>query len=288
MPNALDKLNKTVSGIETTPARSSRKLNLAKRQLQYIYQPLILHSNTYKPELTVDSIKMYINNDHIGRILYSEISSFISSLDEEERKTVSYNLDTLVNYVIDNDVGADVRKVGMKIYDHFQLNLIQFENAKLVSERAIAESITEEKEKLRDEVKRIEREYITILGIFSAIMLAFVGSFTFSTSVLNNISEVSAYTLALIALIIGLVFVVLITVLIDFLRDINDKLIKDSNGNKMMNPVSKFAIVALSFIIIVSFIGNALSNITFPEVITICHQAEVQSDEENTSDLSFE
>ena len=132
----------------------------------------------------------------------------------------------------DNAVSPDIQKISIKLYDHFQLNLIQLENAKAASDKAIAESIVEEKEKLHQEVKGIEKEYITILGIFAAIMLAFVGSFTFSTSVLENIAKTDVYSIALIALIIGLVFLILITVLIDFLRDINDKVVKDDLGVK--------------------------------------------------------
>lgn len=78
--------------------------------------------------------------------MYSEISSFIVGLNESERATVSTNLETLVSYVLDNDVGLDIQKISIKLYDHFQLNLIQLENAKKSSDRAIAESIVYEKE----------------------------------------------------------------------------------------------------------------------------------------------
>lgn len=47
-----------------------------------------------------------------------------------------------------------------------------------------ANSIGEAKENLQKQIKGVEKEYITILGIFAAIVLAFVGGITFSNSVL--------------------------------------------------------------------------------------------------------
>ena len=38
-----------------------------------------------------------------------------------------------------------------------------------------------------------QREYISILGIFAAVVLAFTGGIAFSTSVLKNINTVSVY-----------------------------------------------------------------------------------------------
>ena len=152
-------------------------------------------------------------------------------------------------------------KIVIKIYDHFQLNLIQIENIGKIKQQEIVESLNKEKISLHEEVKRIEREYITILGIFAAIMLAFVGGFTFSTSVLNNINKADVYTLTLIALIIGLVFVILVSILIDFLREINEKK-KDTDGKRKTNRVCIFSIIILVILIVISIIGYVMSSST--------------------------
>ena len=278
MADALDKLGKTNSGSEAKPTESSKKINKAKRQLNYLCQKLVLDSNQYKPERTVDSIEKYITDNPIGRILYSEISSFIVGLNESQRATVSANLDTLVSYVLDSDVGLDVQKISIKLYDHFQLNLIQIENAKSASDKAIAESIVDEKEKLHKEVKGVEKEYITILGIFAAIMLAFVGGFTFSTSVLNNIGNADTNKLALIALIIGLVFVLLLTVLISFLREINEKT-RDKNGKRIIHWASVIAIAVLTILIVVSIIGQTVSKMNLSVKDSVQIQVESKTPE---------
>lgn len=288
MTNPLDKLAKGYGEVDETPAKSAKTINTAKRRLRDIYQPLTLGANQYSPERTVNSVEKFIKENPVQRIFYSEISSFISGLSENGRATVSANLDTLVSYVIDNEVSSDIQKICIKIYDHFQLNLIQFENAKAASDKAIAESITGEKEKLHSEVKSIEKEYITILGIFVSIMLAFVGGFTFSTSVLNNVSDINLYTLVIIALVIGLVFVILITILLDFLREINDKVEKDSHGKRKKNETSIFAIILLSILITVAMIGGVLSKTKMPEKTYIEPNAESQTQSESSEAIEEE
>ena len=58
---------------------------------------------------------------------------------------------------------------------------------------------------LSEELGRQQREYIAILSIFAAIVLAFISGIVFSTSVLQNINAISAYRLVAVVLLIGLV-----------------------------------------------------------------------------------
>ena len=237
----------------------------------------MIDSSAYLPKKTVGSIDAYIKEtSKVDRILYSEVSSFIIALDESGRGTFSTNIEKLLMYVLDetNGVQEDSRKICIKIYDHFQLNLTQIESSATITQIQIAKAIGEEKASLHGEVKEIEKEYITILGIFAAIMLAFVGSFTFSTSVLNNVTNTNIYKLAIISLVIGLVFIVLITILIEFLKEINEKVSIGKDGNRRMNSVSKMAIFLISAMIIITIIGNAISQIKFPDKVYVNMQRE--------------
>ena len=85
-----------------------------------------------------------------------------------------------------------------------------------------------------DHVIGIEREYVTILGIFASIVLAFVGGITFTTSVLQNIDKVSVFRLILTVDVIGAVLVNVIYLLISFILKINDK-DKEENGKCVKN-----------------------------------------------------
>ena len=282
MADPLDNLLKSEKDSKHNQAKPSKKLNESKRRFSNICRSLTFDSKFYSPQKTVGSVDAYIKEPNkINRILYSEISAFIVAMNEEERGIFSTNIEKLLLYVLDdsNEISDDAKKIVIKVYDHFQLNLTQIESANNITQRAIISSLEDEKISLHKEIKGIEKEYITILGIFAAIMLAFVGGFTFSTSVLNNIAETSVYTLVLVALVIGIVFVILITVLIDFLRDINDKL-KDTDGKRKINVVSRFSIIILSILIAVTMLASVLSQIQLPEQIYINTPIESQSQEE--------
>lgn len=58
---------------------------------------------------------------------------------------------------------------------------------------------------VRKAVQEAQKEYITILGIFASIVLAFTAGIAFSTSVLENMHQVSVYRVVLVVLLIGLV-----------------------------------------------------------------------------------
>lgn len=245
---------------------------------------MLIDTGDYEPKRTANSVDAYIAlTEKVDRILYSVTSGFIVSLDEKSRGVFSTNVDKLLQYVLDekNQVSEDTRKICVKLYDHFQLNLIQIESASVITKAGIATAMKDEIEESHKEIKGIQKEYITILGIFAAIMLAFVGAFTFSTSVLNNLGK--ADTLELVALVIGLVFVLLISILIDFLRDINDKVICDKNGKKKWNKkvVSGIALLTLIAVVVVICIG--ISRMSFPQQINI-GQHRYQLVEESAED----
>ena len=156
-----------------------------------------------------------------------------------------------------NNELIDIRKEIIKLYDHTNLDISRINYTKRMagetqSELARAKVLIEDlknklaesdvaraeavnhlntessklKEEVRDGQKKMQNEYITILGIFAAIVLAFTGGMTFSSSVLENMDKASIYRMIAIVLIIGLVLSNLIWLLIDFLRDINGKSIR--------------------------------------------------------------
>ena len=156
-----------------------------------------------------------------------------------------------------NNELIDIRKEIIKLYDHTNLDISRINYTKRMagetqSELARAKVLIEDlknklaesdvaraeavnhlntessklKEEVRDGQKKMQNEYITILGIFAAIVLAFTGGMTFSSSVLENMDKATIYRMFAIVLILGLVLSNLIWLLIDFLRDINGKSIR--------------------------------------------------------------
>lgn len=173
MPNDdLEKLLRTEDK-KTLVIKNSSKYNYTKRKMNSICQALSMESRKYDPKVTVRNINAYIElPDKLERILYSEISNYIYSLEMEQRGIFATNVEKLLLYSLDekNHVGADTKKIIVKIYDHFQLAISQIENANNI----FAASIEDAKVKLQQQVKGVEKEYISILGIFASIVLAFV------------------------------------------------------------------------------------------------------------------
>lgn len=206
----------------TVSLKQSTRYTITKRKINSICRALTLETRKYDPHITVDNISQYLASPHkLERILYSEISNYIFSLEMSQRGIFATNVEKLLLFSLDeqNHVGEDSKKLIIKIYDHFQLALYQIENVNNI----FAESIEDAKDKLQEQVKSVEKEYISILGIFAAIVLAFVGGITFSTSVLENISEVSAYRLLLVIDFLAFTLINVIYILVKFIFTINNK-----------------------------------------------------------------
>ncbi len=221
---ALLKANRTYK--RNKNLNSSKKYTETKKQMKSICNGLCVENDKYIPQKSVENINNYlIAEDKLERILYSEINSYISNMDTFKRGVFATNIEKLLMHSLDtnNNVNADCKKIIVKIYDHFHLYLNQIENINNV----FANGIEETKNNLKTEIKGIEKEYISILGIFSSVVLAFVGGMAFSSSVLENINKASIYRTILIALIIGFVFFNIIYLMIYFICKINNHSIKE-------------------------------------------------------------
>lgn len=259
----LDKLFHTTDSSSLITVEQSNKFNNTKRKINAICQALTFDTTDYDPQITVDNINKYISSQNkLDRILYSEISSYVFSLETNSRGTFATNLENLLLYSLDekNKVSDDCKKIIVKIYDHFQLALHQIENANNI----FASSIDNAKENLEQQIKGIEKEYITILGIFASIVLAFVGGITFSTSVLQNISNVSIFRLLLVIDILAFVLINIIYILVKFIFTINNK-----NSHLFSITSLNIACLIIAIVIIVSWLVNInqlpefLSNVFF-------------------------
>ena len=144
----------------------------------------------------------------------------------------------------DPDINEEFFKCCLKLYDHINLEIarmnyvdnitreIQNSTSKLnqnIKEiKDTSDSITneiedtkQEEKKLRSKLDKAQQETITILGIFSAVVLAFMGGMSFSSSVLESMYLSNVYKVSFICLLIGLVLVNLIYVLFTFIMHIN-------------------------------------------------------------------
>ncbi|MBR1487256.1 MAG: hypothetical protein IJ597_08390, partial [Synergistaceae bacterium] len=178
--SAIDRLMLNDSG--NTPNGNILKIEYLSQATKAICQSLSVVTSEYEAQNTILRVREFVlTDDRTFRIIYSEINSWYMSLDQEKRGAVLSNVDSLLQFVTGNasmNENDTVIKIIFKIYDHFQLVNTQIANMK----STIEPIITEVKESFNSDIKIVEREHTTILGIFAAIVLAFVGTFTFSTS----------------------------------------------------------------------------------------------------------
>lgn len=240
----LDNLLRTTDNTSMS-LEQAKKFGYTKRRINGICKALTLPTKEYDPQITVENINTYFASPNkLERILYSEISNYVFSLDMSDRGIFGTNLEKLLLYSLNenNKVGEDCVKLIVKIYDHFHLVLHQIENVNNI----FASSIDEAKENLQKEVKGIEKEYISILGIFASIVFAFVGGITFSTSVLQNISNVGVFRLLLTVDFLAFVLINIIYILVKFVFTINEKDSKIFN----IRPLNITCVVIAIFIIV--------------------------------------
>lgn len=206
---------------------SSPKFALAQKMIADICNDLSQSTDTYKPAGTIKLINAYLKDSNkIGRVLYSEISSFVFSLGPNQREELSANTENLMVHALEANerrVGNECKDVVIRIYDHCQLAVNQMQGANMIFASQIQQTKMRLTKEIKQEIKQYEREYITILGIFASIVLAFVGGMTYSTSVLQYMKDVSIYRLLAVADVIAFVLLNTIQMLISLIFNINNR-----------------------------------------------------------------
>lgn len=138
-----------------------------------------------------------------GRLSCFEKSiSFANDLHSESTNRISEHYDLIKGNI--DDANSIVDKLNKQIYGH-EGNV------------GLVEKIEETEEKIDSIRNEIQSSTVTILGIFAAIVLAFSGVFSFSSSIMQNMGSVSIYRLIGVSVILGLVSFNLIFCLIKFL-----------------------------------------------------------------------
>lgn len=239
-------LNTSVNSIHTEDNLLHDYVEEASSLMKNICKQLINESSTYNPSQTIETIEYFINSrNKNNRIQYSELSNFLFSLRQEQQRGIfNTNLQKLNEFSQgDRYISNDCKKIIIKLLDHTQLVIYQIENSKSIVEEGISENLKE----FKSELKNVEREYITILGIFSGIVLAFVGSLIFSTSVLQYINSISIYRLFFVIILIGLILINALYFLFAFILKINQHTLDLSKKLKWINFSAIIILILIFF-----------------------------------------
>lgn len=235
------------------------------------------------------------------RHFYSDIWFVISELDEKycdsDREFLMLNIDILriacskkLKQSPDSNL-LGLREKLNKLYDHISLesaHLTYFVGVKntIISQDNIksinididelntkTEALRKKAESTDQAIDKSKRDYIAILGIFAAIVLAFTGGIAFSTSVLENMHQVGIYRAIGMALVIGLVLVNVLFCLFSYINHLvgRDTRTKDKSKREYI----LFGLLNAIFIIglILTFI--AWKNMWFERTLEVGDQARL-------------
>lgn len=162
---------------------------------------------------------------------YSSLTGLILRINKENNGAFGTLLDNLsvVRETVSED--SEAGRCLAKLYDHLSLENIRLDQLDADYNQKIAElrymvtyleteedrlkkSFTEKIDKLEEEANKSKTEVVTILSIFAAIVLAFMGGMSFTSSTFAGIAAVSIYRLIGVEIICGLVIFNTISTLI--------------------------------------------------------------------------
>ncbi|MDM8240130.1 hypothetical protein QUW63_13620 [Pseudoflavonifractor phocaeensis] len=216
----LDQLTRVEGGSFSGPQAKSN-FEYRCRKVIGICNSLSKSCEEYNPQKTIDSINDYISAGE--RIIYSEITNRVYGMSPQEQSTFNSNLERLLDFAFDEGSAKnkDIQDIVIRLWDHVHLAMRQVGNAQEILQKSTQETKEALYNELYKEFKGIEKEYITILGIFSTIIISFVAGITFSTSVLENMHSVGIYRLVLVILLIGFVLLNTINLFVRYIFRLN-------------------------------------------------------------------
>lgn len=190
------------------------------------------------------------------RHFYSDIFMVLTQIQQED---MPGNMEILGNNLLSIRKGyralhtdskgnlIDIQDNLRKLHDHVSLDIARINYSDAADRKIeqmenialIRSEVTKAKESvgpINDDLKKLEvkmndtqKEYITILGIFSSVVLTFTAGIAFSTSVLQNAHQMSIYKMVFVALTIG---IVLLNVLYGLFYYIN-QLVRPSKSGRL-------------------------------------------------------
>ncbi|WP_233704026.1 hypothetical protein [Helicobacter mesocricetorum] len=210
--------------------------------------------NKIKDEI-IEKLKEIYTEEY--RHKYSEITTIIINSKDVEQTSMTFTQNfRLINEEFGKEEQSTNIKLGLeKLYDHINLECIRLQDSdnKINEIKDVSNELDRNYKALKQNLNKQQIQYITILGIFASIVLAFVGGLVFSTSVLSNIDKASIYRLLFVIAFIALFFGNILYLLFNFLSKI--ALVKDDQEAWLKKPIYWFNIITI-ILIAVGFAGE--------------------------------
>lgn len=226
------------------------------------------------------------DNEKRFRHFYSDIFSALTQINDGDDQgsidVLGQNMNILLcGYQAKNsdDEGKliDISDQIRKLYDHISLDIARIKYSEKgdvevsgqESIEKIRSQINDDKSKiitLQDSVKeatvkadKMQKEYVSILAIFAAVIGVFFSGVGFSTSVLSNIDKSSIYRILLGVTILGMFLFNLLALLLGFIREI----VVNKTWSLRVYIIGNLAFIIILALIYVAWIFQVFGEATF-------------------------
>lgn len=173
------------------------------------------------------------------------LDSTMESKPNSKRKSFSKSLAKLSDHIN--------LEIGRWNYYQSRDEKIQLTEMKIIALNKETSEASKETKKLKRQLDNSQKEYISILGIFSSVVLTFTAGIAFSTSVLENIHQASVYRLVLGVLLIAFVLINVIFLLFHYV----DKMVhgEDTKGLAFIKWIDLAMVIAMVIVVASWFFG---------------------------------
>lgn len=190
-----------------------------QKQLEMWFQKLA-EKEIEKEKLEIVSKELENILDQNFRPMYSNLFEIVKNK-KEDLNTLMTNMQLLYEYIHNHSKNQELLQGITRLNDHLNLDVATItRDAELNKKFEEADKKFYEIDELKIKIQAMQKDYITILGIFSAIVITFVAGLVFSSSVLENIKDVSIYRLLLIIWCIAFAIISILQGLYRFIENI--------------------------------------------------------------------
>lgn len=219
----------------------------------------------FEAKETIELIRCNVSSN--TRVMHAILTDTIYNAPEHLLNTLIRNVELLENeFRLSNDLNQDVPNFCLKLIDHCnlaiaqrtfmsrgRLELEQIAQKNKSTEFAIGK-LVKDMNSLKDDLKDLSNEYIAILGIFSAIVVTFVGGSSALSAVLEQAAKAQLSKLMVISCATCLFLLDLLGLLFYFIHSLVSekqnfgrelKILKAGNGVLVLSILAFSLIYAL-------------------------------------------
>lgn len=249
---------------------AQEKMDRLCAMLDKILDRPIERENDISPEklevLYAQLQKIYCGN---FRHRYSQLSEYLGKKTPDVYSTLNNGLALIARHGKNNHADCHEVNEGIdKLQDHILLESIRndrMEAVKCVREetKSIYAETLQSEEKIHDEAQRAQEsiehyheQSIAILGIFSAVVLAFMGGVSFTGGVLESFGTVSFFRLVMTIVLLGAVLINALFVLLEFILQIVYRGQKETKFLRWVKTIN-IALLAIAGVMLLAYMGGA-------------------------------